>query len=457
MTLRTVAITPGSGDSAAFDDNWQVVKLTWGPAGTGNLLDDASGKRLPVALNEVNVTVPVSGTVGVSGTVAVSGPLTDAQLRASAVPVSAASLPLPTGAATAAKQPALGTAGSAAADVLTIQGIASMTAVKVDGSAVTQPVSGTVTVQDGGGSITVDGTVAATQSGTWTIQPGNTANTTPWLATISQGGNAATVSAGGALKVDGSAATQPVSGTVTADTELPAAASITATGNSIPSTVIVMGATGVYNGTTLDLVQSGAGDAATSAQKLPTTQFAYNGSTYDRIRTAGIGDAVASTGVLAGVPYLFNGSTFDRGRSASIGDGAAATGLQAKVGFVFNGSTYDRMRGDTANGLDVDVTRVGGTVTTKETRAATSGVTSVAASATSVTVLASNANRLAATVFNDSTALLYLKLGATASSTSHTVQIQPNGYYEVPGLYTGIIDGIWASATGNARVTELTA
>jgi hypothetical protein len=41
-------------------------------------------------------------------------------------PISATSLPLPTGAATAAKQPALGTAGTASADVLTIQGIASM-------------------------------------------------------------------------------------------------------------------------------------------------------------------------------------------------------------------------------------------------------------------------------------------------------------------------------------------
>lgn len=43
--------------------------------------------------------------------------------------------------------------------------------------------SGTVVpVSDGGGSLTVDGTVAATQSGTWTVQPGNTPNTTPWLA-----------------------------------------------------------------------------------------------------------------------------------------------------------------------------------------------------------------------------------------------------------------------------------
>lgn len=50
---------------------------------------------------------PVDATNGldvdvtrVQGTVSVTGPLTDAQLRATAVPVSAASLPLPTGAAT---------------------------------------------------------------------------------------------------------------------------------------------------------------------------------------------------------------------------------------------------------------------------------------------------------------------------------------------------------------------
>jgi hypothetical protein len=46
--------------------------------------------------------------------------------------------------------------------------------VPVDGSGVTQPVSGTVTA-------TISGSVAATQSGTWTVQPGNTANTTAWL------------------------------------------------------------------------------------------------------------------------------------------------------------------------------------------------------------------------------------------------------------------------------------
>lgn len=57
------------------------------------------------------------------------------------VAISASSLPLPTGAATAALQAAPGTAGSASADVLSIQGIASMTPVasnvsQVNGAAI---------------------------------------------------------------------------------------------------------------------------------------------------------------------------------------------------------------------------------------------------------------------------------------------------------------------------------
>jgi hypothetical protein len=56
-------------------------------------------------------------------------------------PISASTLPLPTGASTSAKQPALGTAGTASSDVISVQGLAGMTALKTDGSATTQPVS----------------------------------------------------------------------------------------------------------------------------------------------------------------------------------------------------------------------------------------------------------------------------------------------------------------------------
>ena len=89
-------------------------------------------------------------------------------------------------------------------------------------------------------------------------------------------------------------------------------------------------------------------------------------------------------------------------------------------------------------------------------RAGTATLTNVASSATSVTVLAANTARLGATVMNDSSAVLYLKMGATASVTSYTVKIGAGGYYEVPFGFSGILDGIWSSAAGSARVTELT-
>ncbi len=108
-------------------------------------------------------------------------------------------------------------------------------------------------------------------------------------------------------------------------------------------------------------------------------------------------------------------------------------------------------------------TVVTGTVTTKEVRPATGTQTSVASSNTHVPILASNANRLGGTVTNDSTQILYLLLAAgNASNTNYTVQLAGSttggvAYYEIPFGYTGPIDGIWASANGNARVTEMTA
>lgn len=86
----------------------------------------------------IPVVIPSDQTVPVSGT-----------FWQTTQPISAASLPLPTGAATSAKQPALGTAGTASSDVITIQGITSMTPLKVDGSGVTQPISGIVTANAG--------------------------------------------------------------------------------------------------------------------------------------------------------------------------------------------------------------------------------------------------------------------------------------------------------------------
>jgi hypothetical protein len=93
-----------------------------------------------------------------------------------------------------------------------------------------------------------------------------------------------------------------------------------------------------------------------------------------------------------------------------------------------------------------------------ERRPGTSSTANVTGSASSVTLLAANSARLGAMLFNDSSAALYVKLGATASTSSFTVKLAAGGYFELPHpCYTGIIDGIWDSATGAARVTEVTA
>lgn len=96
-----------------------------------------------------------------------------------------------------------------------------------------------------------------------------------------------------------------------------------------------------------------------------------------------------------------------------------------------------------------------GAVFTRERPSLTPTVSRVTSVATTTTLLAANAARRLATIFNESTSVLFIKFGATASSTSYTVQVPAGGYYEVPGFYSGIIDGIWASANGAAQITEV--
>jgi len=70
-------------------------------------------------------------------------------------------------------------------------------------------------------------TVTATQSGTWTVQPGNTPNSTAWKVD----GSGVTQPVSGTFWQ----ATQPVSGTVTVNA-LPAGSNVIGTVNTIPKT-----------------------------------------------------------------------------------------------------------------------------------------------------------------------------------------------------------------------------
>src|SRR5215469_9170491 len=139
------------------------------------------------------VTANQGGTwnVGITGTATVTGTVAATQSGAWDVRNITGTVSLPTGAATAAKQPALGTAGTPSADIITVQGVTAMTPLKVDGSAVTQPVSGSVSVtnasipvtQSGAWSVGVTGTVPVSQSGNWTNRiVGNTGATIDFSA-----------------------------------------------------------------------------------------------------------------------------------------------------------------------------------------------------------------------------------------------------------------------------------
>lgn len=82
-------------------------------------------------------------------------------------------------------------------------------------------------------------------------------------------------------------------------------------------------------------------------------------------------------------------------------------------------------------------------------------VEKVQASSQTVGLLRANGRRRGATITNDATAVLYVKLAHKATADDWTVKLQPDDYYELPARYRGHVSGIWAAgATGQARVTE---
>jgi inorganic triphosphatase YgiF len=94
----------------------------------------------------------------------------------------------------------------------------------------------------------------------------------------------------------------------------------------------------------------------------------------------------------------------------------------------------------------------------RQDRAATATLTNVVDSNVSAQLLAANTARKGVIIENDSSAIMYVKYGTTASTTSFTVKIAANARWEMSRpIYLGRIDAVWASdSTGSARVTELT-
>jgi hypothetical protein len=136
-TAVTGAVTANQGTPAAAASAW-MFRLTDTSLNL-SLLNSAPGSDTGQVAVPVRIISSLSVPVTVSGTVPVSGPLTDTQLRASAVPV---------------------TANQGGTWVVQPGNTANTTAWKVDGSSVTQPVSGSVSVSNFPATQPVSGTVA---------------------------------------------------------------------------------------------------------------------------------------------------------------------------------------------------------------------------------------------------------------------------------------------------------
>lgn len=260
----TGAAVPASGTYVAVDVGGNLTGLT----GTANGLKvDGSA-----------VTQPVSGTVTVQQATAanlnatVTGTVAATQSGTWNVNNVSGTVSLPTGASTSAKQPALGTAGTASADVITVQGIAGATAVKVDGSASTQPISGTVTANAGTGNFTV---VQATASN---------------LNAAVQGNGTAGAPAGGILSVQGvvSGTAMNVQGTV--------AAYGTGTAGSPVSGVMTV--QGITNGTALSV---------TETPRL-SVNLVFNNYAVTPVTTGAYVQVLASTAAIINRLYIFDSS-----------------------------------------------------------------------------------------------------------------------------------------------------
>jgi hypothetical protein len=84
----------------------------------------------------------------------------------------------------------------------------------------------------------------------------------------------------------------------------------------------------------------------------------------------------------------------------------------------------------------------------------TSTGTTVAGTTSNISLLPANASRKGVTIWNNSTANLFIDTASNAPTTAFSVKINAGGYYELPFGYTGAIFGVWDAVNGSAFIRE---
>lgn len=211
---------------------------------------------------------------------------------------------------------------------------------------------------------------------------------------------------------------------------------------------------GVANGAKVQRVKPGFGvDGAytdvSDSNPLPVHVTTVSGTVAadtELPAAAALGDTTANQAspTIGSYGLVYNGTQWERARNANSAAATAGVGLPAVAALGWDGTNYQRAKADSD-----------GTLATAA-RAGTAALSSVTAAAVSTALLTANTARKGAVIWNESTSVLYVALAGTASTTAYTWQVAPGGYLELPGVtYTGAISGIWSTANGSARVTEL--
>lgn len=189
-TENQVQCTNCGGGTTDTDDGTVAAGQTFGLiGGLTQVFDGTNWKRFTIgpAGTASTQVITVQGIASMTPILAtVTGSLTNIS----------GTISLPTGAATAVKQPALGTAGSASTDVISVQGIASMTPLlaTLSGTNNLNNISGTVSLPTGASTAAKQpalGTAGTAASDVISIQ--GIASMTPVLTTLSGTNNINTV------------------------------------------------------------------------------------------------------------------------------------------------------------------------------------------------------------------------------------------------------------------------
>jgi hypothetical protein len=182
------------------------------------------------------------------------------------------------------------------------------------------------------------------------------------------------------------------------------------------------------------------------------------GTTANPFTIDGAGVAGTPAGGVVSVQGVAGGTALPVSGTVTANQGTAAAVASAWPILVTDGTDTAIVINTTPGAGDFGlVVRVAGTIATTIAQPATSTVTSVALSTTVATVLASNANRYGAVLWNNGSAQAYVKLGSGATTASFTVRMANQSEWEIPfPVYTGIITAITSAGTATMLATELT-